>query len=185
MTDPDGPAAGDVAREAGDGGPATAPACEYPDVGREAGDGGPATAPARDYPRAFWPAVVVGWALMAVGAAGLAGWIGHFAGPVPWLRAGAWVVGVALVHDLVVAPLACLAGVVTARLLPRPYRGPVVGALLVAAVVTAVAVPGLRGWGRLAGNPSVQPLNYATGLGTVLAVVAAGALVVAAVARRR
>ncbi|HEX9995332.1 MAG TPA: hypothetical protein VGB14_20590 [Acidimicrobiales bacterium] len=143
------------------------------------------SAPDRTRPRGFWPSVAVGWALMGVGVAGLLGGIDHFAGPVSWLRAGAWVVGVALAHDLVVAPLVCLAGVAVARVVPRAWRGPVAGGLVAAAAVTAVAFPGVRGWGRLPNNPSVHPLDYGTGLATALAVVAAGVVAAGLLARRR
>lgn len=147
-----------------------------------AGDGADAATP---YPRSFWPAVAVGWALMAVGLLGILGRLDHFAGAVPWARVATWVVGAALVHDLVVAPVACAAGLLVARLVPRSYRAVVGAALVATALLVAVAWPGVRGYGRLPTDPSVQPNDYASGLATVLALVWGAAAVTAVVAGRR
>ncbi len=112
--------------------------------------------------------MAVGWAVLAVGALGAFGRIEHYAGPIPWPALARWGIGLALVHDLVLAPIACLVGLAVGRLLPWPAKGPVAAGLFVSATVTAVAWPALRGYGRLPGNPSALPGNYARGLATVL-----------------
>jgi hypothetical protein len=117
--------------------------------------------------RLFWTGVVVGWAVMAVGVIGL---MGNDSG-VPPVGVTRWMVGSALVHDLVVAPIVVGVGMVVARWVRPPYRAIVQGALLVSAMVTLVAWPFVRGYGRLANNPSILPNNYAAGLASVLAVV--------------
>ncbi|MEU5633100.1 hypothetical protein ACH47C_29835 [Streptomyces rishiriensis] len=67
-----------------------------------------------------------------------------------------WLGGAALLHDLVLAPVVLLVGLVLVR---GGSRGPVRGALLVAGALTAVALPVLLRPGRTA-NPSVLPLDY-------------------------
>ena len=126
----------------------------------------------------FWTGVVVGTALMAVGAVELA----RASDLSPPAAVARWVVGLALVHDLVVAPLTIAVGVATARVLPPSVRSVVQAAVIVSAVVAAFSVPFVAGWGRLANNPSVLPRNYAGGLAAVLAVV--WVVAAAAVVRR-
>jgi hypothetical protein len=79
-------------------------------------------------------------------------------------------------HDFVVVPLVVLAGLLTARFVPRVARQPVQAALVVGAVLTAVALPFVIGAGRIADNPSAFPQQYTRGLLILLAV----ALLVAA-----
>jgi hypothetical protein len=67
-------------------------------------------------------------------------------------------------HDLVLLPLALLAGTVAARWLPAPVRGPVRAGLFVSLVVTLVALPAVLGAGRPADDPSVLPRDYGWGL---------------------
>lgn len=84
-----------------------------------------------------------------------------------------WLLGGLVVHDLLLAPLVAGLGVVLGRVLGPPWRLPVRTGLFASAVVVAVAWAPLRGYGRdrVPDNPSVQPLDYATGTATVLAVV--------------
>lgn len=122
----------------------------------------------------FWTGVVMGTALMAVGVVEL------FGSPdlSPPADVARWVVVFALVHDLVVAPLAIAVGVVTGRLLPSRARPVVQVALLVSAVVALFSVPFVAGWGRPADNLSILPRNYGRGLVVVLSLVWAVAAVV-------
>jgi hypothetical protein len=106
-----------------------------------------------------------------VGVLGAVGRIDHFAGPIPWTALARWGIGLAVVHDLVLAPIVSLVGLAVGRLLPRSAKGPVAAGLFVSATVTAVAWPAVRGYGRLPGNPSALPGNYARGLAVVLAAV--------------
>lgn len=67
-----------------------------------------------------------------------------------------WLGGALVLHDVVIAPLVLLVGLVAVR---GGVRGPVRGALLVAGALTAVALPVLLRPGKPA-NSSVLPLDY-------------------------
>lgn len=82
-----------------------------------------------------------------------------------------FVVGLALVHDLVLAPLVVLVGWGVVRLVPARARGAVQAALIASAVVALFAVPFVRGYGRVSTNPSILPRNYAHGTLVVVALV--------------
>ena len=125
--------------------------------------------------RLFWPAVVVGWLFIGVGLVGIAG----EGRDVPVDGFGRWVVGLALVHDLVLAPIVVAIGVGLGRVLGPPWRSIAGAALIVAGPVVLFAWPYVAGWGRSASNPSIQPRNYPGGLVTVLAVISVAAVLVA------
>jgi hypothetical protein len=82
-------------------------------------------------------------------------------------------IGGDVIHDAVVAPIAALVGVLIVRRAPVFARAQLRAALFTTAIVVAVAWPGIRGYGRMRvpDNSSVQPLNYATAVLTVIAVV--------------
>ena len=143
-------------------------------------------APSSDAPTGatFWIGAVTGIGIMAFGLRGL------------FMNAGAtrptefakWFIGGDLLHDLVIAPLVVLVGVLVARLLPRPWRWPVQAGLVATAIVLAVGWAPLRGYGRAnaPGNATVQPLDYSTAVATVVGVVwAIVAIWLAAMAVRR
>ncbi|MGW7257547.1 hypothetical protein [Streptomyces sp. NPDC054834] len=67
-----------------------------------------------------------------------------------------WLGGAVVLHDVVIAPVVLLVGLLLVR---GGVRGPVRGALLVAGALTAVALPVLLRPGRTA-NSSVLPLDY-------------------------
>jgi hypothetical protein len=139
-----------------------------------------------DYGPRFWIALAIGGALIAYGAAGLVANLGVRAAA----NVAAWLAGANLIDDLILLPLASLAGAILTRFLPQVWRAPVRVALLTTAVVLIVAYPALRGYGRdhVPDNPSVDPLNYATATATALAAVwaaAAGWLITGLVARAR
>ncbi|MET8945815.1 hypothetical protein ABZX30_20080 [Streptomyces sp. NPDC004542] len=93
-----------------------------------------------------------------------------------------WLGGAVVLHDVLVAPLVLLVGLV----LPRGgVRGPVRGALLVAGALTVVALPPLLRPGPR-GNPSVLPLDYPRDwlLALVAAATATAVLVTARGVRR-
>lgn len=104
--------------------------------------------------------------------------------PVIWVR---WWVTIAVVHDLIVAPLAVAVGWLVVRYAPPPAKAPVQAGLLLTAVVVAVSWPALRGYGRIASNPTYLPRDYGTGLALSLALVwvACGAWTVARLVRQR
>ena len=91
----------------------------------------------------FWLAVVIGGGVMVFGIVGLL----HAAPatrPLQVVRDG---IGLDLVHDLVLAPIACVAGLLLTRLLPPPWRAPVRAALFATVMVLLVSWPALRGDG--------------------------------------
>ena len=122
----------------------------------------------------FWISTAIGWAVIAWGVFGI------FSNSVDTRPANLakFVVGGALLHDLLVAPVVILAGVLITRAVPRRVRGPVQAALIVSAVVALFAYPLVRGYGLAANNPTSLPYNYGRNLvivlGVVWAVAAAG-----------
>lgn len=116
----------------------------------------------------FWAGVSVGGPITAFGVRGLL----DAAPATRPVQSGFGVVGLAVVHDAVVAPLACVIGLLLVARLPEALRGPVRAGLIASATSLLVAWPALRGSGRarVPDNPSVQPLDYGTAIATVLAV---------------
>lgn len=76
-----------------------------------------------------------------------------------------WVVGLNLAHDLILSPLVFGVGYVVHR------RRWLAGGLFVSGVVTLVAFPLVRGYGRRPGDPSAFPRDYGRGLLVTLAAV--------------
>jgi hypothetical protein len=134
--------------------------------------------------RRFWLSAAVGWSVIAFGVGGV---LANRVDTRPASLAR-FVVGGALVHDLVVAPLVVLVGLLVARALPGPGRAR--AAVQVAAILSGVAAlfayPLVRGYGRALGNPTSLPRNYGVGLAVVVGAVwlAALAVLVLAPARR-
>ena len=124
------------------------------------------------YGRWFWPALAVGGAAMAWGAAGL---VRHADSTVPasWLR---WLLGGLIAHDLVLAPALRALGLALGRL-PPALRPGVRAALIVSGTLALMSVPLLLGYGRSAqpGNRSVLPGNYPLSLAAVVGAVWAAA----------
>lgn len=141
------------------------------------------SARARDGGPLFWTATVAGWVVIGYGLVGLVD-ERHRTAPA---SLGRWFVGGVLVHDLVWAPLALVAGAVIARL-PGPWRGAAVWATFSSAVLVLVGWPFVRGYGRDPANPSLLPRDYRAGLLAYLAVtwvLAAGAALVVSQVRHR
>jgi hypothetical protein len=111
-----------------------------------------------------WVVIGLGWAVMAVAVAGAIG-DERLRGLGSW---AAWVVGAALVHDLVVLPAVLCVGWLLTRWLPVPWRVPMRTALVVAAVLTATVWPIARRWGARPDNPSIVPLPVARNLGWIV-----------------
>jgi hypothetical protein len=123
------------------------------------------------FPKLFWPALVVGWATIGVGLFGAFGKIHHFAGTVAWKDVAKWTVGLAIVHDLFIAPAVCILGLILTRIVPPRIRGPIQAGLIVSALVTITAWPVYRVGVPLGNNPSILPGNYGRGLLIVLSLV--------------
>lgn len=131
--------------------------------------------------RRFWISAAVGWGAIGWGVAGI------FSNSLDTRPANLarFVVGGALLHDLLVAPVAILAGVVVARAVPGRARGPVQAALVVSAIVALFAYPLVRGYGLAANNPTSLPHNYGANLLAVLAAVWTVTALIIALRRRR
>ena len=115
----------------------------------------------------FWAALVVGWAAMGYG---VWGFLHDHRSTVP-ARTVWWIVGTAVAHDAIVAPLVTLVGLGLAALLPRWARGPVATAVAASGVVVLFSYPLLRHFGRRADNPSILPLDYPRNVALVLGVI--------------
>ena len=131
--------------------------------------------------RLFWGGVVVGWAVIAVGAS--SAW-SHRADVAPAAFAR-WLLLVLVAHDLVVVPVVLVIGVTLTRVVPRRWRAATQMALVVAGLVMLYAWPYVRGWGRVASNRSIQPRDYGEGVAWTLAALAVVALSIAAIGRAR
>lgn len=144
---------------------------------------GPAVDPAVDpaetgpvptrYGASFWLGLALGWALMAYALRGVFDEYDN-TNPPQLVR---WVVGAALLHDLLLAPVVTALAVLLAKVLPRSARGPVIGALALSALVAVFSVPLVRTFGRRALNSSTLPLDY----GRNVVIVLVGIWLVAAV----
>ena len=115
----------------------------------------------------FWITAAAGWAVIGWGLYGI---VSNSVDTRP-ANLAKFVVGGALLHDLLVAPLAILAGVLVVRAVPRRARGPVQAGLIVSAVVTLLSWPLVRAYGLAANNPTSLPHNYGRNLLVILAVV--------------
>ncbi len=115
----------------------------------------------------FWISAGAGWAVMAFGLRGI---FEHSLDTRP-ANLARFVVGGALLHDLVVAPLVIIAGVVVARAVPRRGRAVVQAALVISGIVALFSYPLVRAYGLAANNPTSLPHNYARNLLVVLGVV--------------
>jgi hypothetical protein len=130
------------------------------------------------------PEPLAGWrwwtGLAAGGAVGLFGLAGLLRDatktmPLVWL---AWLVGLLLVHDFVLAPLVLLAGRRLRKWAPESWRWPIQVGLVTSGVLVLASVPVLYGVGRRTqpGNATVLPGRYPLALAGVLLVVWLGVL---------
>ncbi len=113
--------------------------------------------------------LVVGLPMMAWGVYALA--IHRAASPTA--SVARFFIGGDVIHDAIVAPIAALVGVLVLRRVPTSARAQTRAALFTTAIVVAIAWPGIRAYGRMRApdNASVQPLNYATAVATVVVIV--------------
>ncbi|MEO1059767.1 MAG: hypothetical protein AAFZ07_00010 [Actinomycetota bacterium] len=115
----------------------------------------------------FWPAALLGAAIVAYGLVRWAPWDSRSIDLGTYLR---WTVGLAVVHDLIFAPIVGLIGYGIARVVPRTYRATVQGSAIVAGITILFSIPFVRGWGRNS-NTSALPRNYAEGLTIILVLI--------------
>jgi hypothetical protein len=132
----------------------------------------------------FWVSAVLGWAVIAYGIRGL---FHHHVDTRPANLATFFVGGV-LAHDLLFAPVVLVAGVLLARIAPRPARAWLQAGLLVSGCLVLFSYPLVQDYAKVIHNPSSLPHNYtanlAVTLGVVWGAVIAGALGTAVLHRR-
>lgn len=114
--------------------------------------------------RAFWICLVAGWALIAFGL------VTVFARPQATEppNFAAWFLGLVVVHDGLVAPLALAVGIAVGRRVTGWARAEVCAALVLTAVLVLFSWTQLRGYGLQEDNPSLMPNDYAAGLSLVV-----------------
>lgn len=118
-------------------------------------------------PTGLWVGLAVGVPIMAVGVRGalVDAALTH---PAELAR---WVVGAAVVHDLLLAPAVLAAGWSARRVTPAAAWPVVRWGLVTTGVLALLAWPLVRGYGRDPAVPSLLPRDYAGGLvGAVAAV---------------
>ncbi|ASW53907.1 hypothetical protein [Plantactinospora sp. KBS50] len=98
--------------------------------------------------------------------------------------AGGWLLAGPVLHDAVLAPLAGLAGLALARLVPRPaVRWWLRGGLVVTGTLLLVALPLVWRPAAAPPNPGLQDRDYLHGLAVWLAALWIGVALAVAVAR--
>jgi hypothetical protein len=117
--------------------------------------------------RLFWISAAVGWGVIAYGLRGL---LQHHIDTRP-ANLAKFVVGGALVHDLLFAPVILLLGVFVARTAPRRARAGIQAALIISGCLALFSYPLVRNYAKALHNPSSLPHNYAANLALVLGVV--------------
>ena len=130
----------------------------------------------------FWLSAALGWAIIGYGVRGL---LHHHVDTRP-SNLATFVVAGALLHDLVVAPILVVAGVVVSRCVPARARAVVQAALIISGCVALFSYPLVRGYAHRLHNPSSLPHNYTANLLLVLAIVwtVAAAILVIRLRRR-
>jgi hypothetical protein len=136
--------------------------------------------PPDEHGRLFWVCLAAGWTVMTAGVGGAIA-NGESTDP-PALAL--WLAGSLVAHDLVVAPAVFLVGMTLRRSVPAWARALVQGGLIVTGVLAVYSIPLLGGFGRDAGNPSILPRAYGTGLLVAVASVWAGVAILLALAWR-
>lgn len=129
----------------------------------------------------FWLSAAAGLAIVAFGLVGLLN-DPRGGSLTSWVT---FLLGGLLLHDGLFAPLVVIASLIAWWVLPRRARPAIQATAVVAGTVVLVAIPVVGRWGRLAGNPSLLPRDYAAGLAVAIGVIATlGALAVVWALRR-
>jgi hypothetical protein len=128
-----------------------------------------------------WLVIAGGWIVIGVVVAGVLR-EADATHPRSWAT---WVIGAALVHDLVVLPLVLLVGLGLGQLLRPAWRGPARAALVIGAVLALATWPTIRRFGARADNPTVLPLPAGRNLVAIVVVLALVAIVAGIVRTRR
>ena len=130
---------------------------------------------------AFWVSAAMGWVVIGIGLRGI---FQHSLDTRP-ANLAKFVVGGALLHDLLVAPLVLLAAVGLARAVPTRARATVQAALVITGVLALFSYPLVRAYGLAANNPTSLPHDYALNLTIVLGAVWAVTAAILVVRLRR
>lgn len=106
----------------------------------------------------------VGAIFLALGAYALLTGVDSSSYPniVIWLAAGV------IAHDVILVPALTILGIALTKLLPASVRPIVQGSLIVAGVLTLIAIPVIIGGGKNPSNPSLLPLDYSRNLIIIL-----------------
>jgi hypothetical protein len=120
-----------------------------------------------EHDRVFWVLGGVGWALMAFGVLGILKEARATAPP----ELAAWIIGAAMVHDLVVAPVVFSVGRTVARASRGLPRAAIQVGLVLTGILVLYSIPVVGGFGRLGDNPSLLPRTYGASLVVLLAMV--------------
>jgi hypothetical protein len=130
--------------------------------------------------KGLWIGLALGAPVMAFGLGGLLE-NSRATRPGTWLR---YLIELLTLHDGILVPATIAAGFLLARVVPNPVRPPLQAGAIVSGTVTLASIPVLGGYGRLANNPSILPLDYGRNLAIVVGAVWAVALLAAARAWR-
>ena len=129
--------------------------------------------------RLFWPAFLVGAALIGYGIWTLR------SRDVELFDFGLWFLGALALHDLVLAPFVFLVGAVAGRLVPGRVRAAVQAGLILTGLLLIVAVPGLFTDGADPRDPSRLPNDYRSSVLLLLGLIVLGTAVGVGRALRR
>lgn len=144
--------------------------------------GTPSVAPERRLGgRLFWLTAAFGWAVIAYGLRGL---LQHHVDTRP-TNLAKFVVGGALAHDLVFAPLVLVGGGAVAAVFGGRLRGWVQAGLVISGCLALFSYPLVRDYARVLHNPSSLPHDYAANLGLTVGILWAVALTAASVSAIR
>jgi hypothetical protein len=116
----------------------------------------------------YWAALVVGALFLAYG---MRDFLDAYPDGARRLDLARWLVGSALVHDVLLVPAVLIVGLIIARVVPPVARAPVQFGAIASGVIVLVAWHPLHGSARSRGNPTVQPLDYRTATLSAMAVV--------------
>jgi hypothetical protein len=117
--------------------------------------------------RHFWLSAAIGWSIIGYGLWGI---VHHHVDTRP-RELARYVIGVALTHDLIIAPLVIAVGVAVKRLVKGPARAVVQAALILSVVPALFAYPEVRRFADANHNPSSLPRNYTMNLGILVAAI--------------
>lgn len=85
--------------------------------------------------------------------------------------AGLWGLGPVVLSDALLMPALSGIGWLLGRAFPVRMRTPITVGMIMSLVVLAISWPFLGGFGRRPDNPTLLDLNYAAGVGLVLAII--------------